>query len=158
MQLKIRRSQKTTGMLSKSVTFMLDARVELTNEEAGAVSKYKLGGQCIYNSANSQKHLAAADAAAGPVGALIALAKHRLSLNIHVNDLYQGQHIECKDLDELLGAEQAVRDACAMLRRYLDTAMCFDGSEEVIPYASAHAPMEPDLLPPPYPSAEASFA
>ena len=62
MQLKLSRSQKSSGMLSKSVVFCLDARADLTQEERHLIDKYKLGSQVIYNSAASAKHLANASA------------------------------------------------------------------------------------------------
>lgn len=42
MKLILRRDQKTTGMLSKSITFFLDVRAELTPEESDNIVKYKL--------------------------------------------------------------------------------------------------------------------
>lgn len=57
-----------------------------------------------------------------------------LSLRITVDGLMNGQHIECKDLDELLGAEAAILNACKSLRAYLDTAQTFDGREEVLEF------------------------
>jgi hypothetical protein len=86
MQLKLSRSQRSAGILSKSVMFMLDARLDLTAEEASNVQKYKLGEEVIYNSAASRKHLeGAAEAAlretAGSfVSQLARTAMHRLSL------------------------------------------------------------------------------
>jgi hypothetical protein len=138
LQLKRRRSQRTAGMLSKSVMFMLDARLDLSPEEAANVRKYALGNQVIYNSAASRKHLeAAAEAAvretAGSfVGQLARTAMHRLSLNITIDGLVKGQHIECKDLDELIAAENAIIQAARATRTYLDITKTFDGREDVI--------------------------
>lgn len=141
MQLKLKRSQKSGGIVSKSVIFALDARAELSNEESDAVQKYKLGSQVIYNSEASKQHLDAAqerlrDGTAGGLAKGIAsLALAKMKLNITVDGLTKGQHIECKDLDELLGAEVAIRDACEMLTQYLAVAKRFDGSEEIIEFA-----------------------
>jgi hypothetical protein len=41
MQLKLRRSQRSAGMLGRAVMFMLDARLELKAEEAANVKKYR---------------------------------------------------------------------------------------------------------------------
>ena len=57
-----------------------------------------------------------------------------LSLRVTVDGLMGGQHIECKDLDELLGAEAAILDACKNLKAYLETALTFDGREEVVEF------------------------
>ena len=140
MQLKLQRSQKSSGMISKSVVFCLDARVELTPEEAENVQKYKLGSMVIYNSEASKRHLAAGDAAAasstaGGVGkAFVRLAMAKLSLNISIDSLTRGHHIECKDLEELLGAEEAVMEGCKTLKMYLDAAGTFDGREVVVDF------------------------
>jgi hypothetical protein len=53
------------------------------------------------------------------------------SARLTVNNLMSGQHIECKDLDELLGAEAAIVEACQNLKAYLETALTFDGREEL---------------------------
>jgi len=134
MKLKLQRSQKSSGMISKSVVFALDARVELTPEEQDNLKKYKLGNQVIYNSEKSKKYLEAGMAAGGLLKAAAKLAMHRLSLNITIDGLIRGQHIECKDLDELLGAEEAIMEACRSLKTYLDAAITFDGREVVIDF------------------------
>ena len=53
IQLKLKRSQKA-GMLGK-MSFMLDARAELTSEAKGLVSKYGLGSLVIYDSKARQQ-------------------------------------------------------------------------------------------------------
>jgi hypothetical protein len=137
MQLKMRRSQRASGILSKSVMFMLDARLDLTAEETANVKKYKLGDLTVYNSAASRKHLeAAAEAAvresAGNFLAYVArTTMARLSLNITVDGLVKGQHVECKDLDELIGAENAIRQAAEATHAYLEIAKTFDGQEVI---------------------------
>lgn len=39
-------------------------------------------------------------------------------------------------MDELLGAESAIREGCETLRTYLDLAVTFDGREEIIKFES----------------------
>ncbi len=63
-------------------------------------------------------------------------ALSRMKLNITIASLESGQHIECKSLDELLGAEEAIMDACRSLRGYLDAAATFDGREMLIDFTS----------------------
>lgn len=106
MQLKLQRSQRSSGVFSKSVVFCLDVRAELTPEETQNVQKYKLGSMAIYNSEASKRHLAVgkeAIASGGLGQAFLKLAMAKLSLNITIDSLCGGHHIECKDLDELLG-------------------------------------------------------
>ena len=135
MQLVLRRSQKTAGMISKSVLFCLDARVDISPEERSDVDKYKLGSQVLYNSAAAAASLA--KAAAGVAGGsllkgAVNLAMSKLSLSITVDSLTRGHHIECKDIDELLGAEEAIRSACDHIRTYIAVAQTFDGREIVV--------------------------
>lgn len=140
MKLKLSRSQKTTGMMSKSVTFCIDARTELTPDEADDVKKYKLGSQVIYNSEASKRNMerGMSNLESGSVGGLmkgaVGLAMHKLTLNITIDSLTKGQHIEAKDMDEALGAEQAIRQACESMKAYLTAAATFDGREQVIEY------------------------
>ena len=146
MHLVLKRSERTTGMLSKNVLFGLTARVDLTAEESANVEKYKFGKYVIYNSENTQAHAERARAQlssgtlGGTLGGLVSAARSRMSLSVTVNSLIAGQYIECKDLDELIAAEEAIREACTGLRNYLDVTTTFDGSEEVIEYQSQVAP------------------
>ncbi len=155
MQLKLKRSQRSGGMLGSKVYFQLDARADLSGDEQALVKKYSLGKLVVYDSAARKKHDEAAsahfDAAAhAPVlastGGTIArslwsnarglahVAVSSLSLRVTVDSLTGGEHIECKDLNELLGAEIAIIDACRNVKAYLDTAINFDGREEVVEF------------------------
>lgn len=154
MQLKLTRSQREGGVVSKSVIFCLDARVQLTAEEQANVSRYKLGSQVIYNSEASKRHLAKSEAlqstgtAGGLAKSFVSLAMAALNLNITINGLQRGQHIECKSLDELLSAEEALMEACQNLRAYLDTAASFDGREVLVDF-SGKEPAVVSTAPPP---------
>jgi hypothetical protein len=147
MQLKLKRSQRAGGMLTGKVIFALDARTDLSPDEKGLVSKYALGKLVVYDSETRKKHGEAAyghfdDAATSSLGrslwknarGLASAAMMGLSLRVTVDGLTSGQHIECKDLDELLGAEAAIVDACKNLKTYLDTAQTFDGREDVVEF------------------------
>ena len=156
MQLKLKRSQRTGGMMGGKVIFILDARAEPTAEEASLIKKYALGKMNVYDSAERKKHQASAsghfgDASGGPVfeaptgkgvaGSLWSNAKGlassammALSLSVTIDSLIAGQHIECKDLNELLGAEGAISEACKNTKTYLDVAVTFDGREEVLEF------------------------
>jgi len=132
MQLKLKRSQREGGTFTKTMIFCLDARVELTAEEQASVNRYKLGGQMIYNSQAAKKHLDKANEAGAQgsyVKSLASVAMAALQLNISVNGLVSGTHVECKDLEELLAAEEAIMTACQNLKGFLTTAATFDGRE-----------------------------
>jgi hypothetical protein len=145
MQLILKRGQRSGGMLSNKIIFTLDARVDLTPEEKDNVKKYKLGPTPIYDSETRKSHSAAVAAHGETVGTgdlgrsllgfaagAVRAAAAALSLRITIDSLSAGQHVECKDLNELLGAEAAIRDACQTCKNYLAIASKFDGSEEVI--------------------------
>ena len=154
MQLKLTRSQRESGVLSRAVLFCLDARVQLTPEEQASVNRYKLGGQLIYNSEASKQRVKAGEAAmadgtgSGGFKALAQFALARLHLNITVDSLQRGQHIECKSLDELLGAEEALMEACQNLRAYLDTAASFDGREVLVDFNGKEPAVVSTVAPP----------
>lgn len=161
MQLKLRRSQRESGIVSKTAVFCLDARADLDVREQHDLARYKLYDQVIYNSEAAKRHLdkgaTATDSgtATGLLKGVMHLALSSLRLNITIRNLERGHHIECKSLEELLAAEEAIMEACQNLRVFLDIAATFDGSEVVIDFstgkpqavAQAHRP-EPILAPP----------
>jgi len=154
MQLKLKRSQRSGGIMGGKVLFALDARTDLSPEEQALVKKYGLGKLVVYDSEARKKHQGAAaghfdNAGNVPLKAtggdfarslwsnargLARVAMMALSLRVTVDSLVSGHHIECKDLDELLGADEAIRDACGNLKAYLETALTFDGREEVLEF------------------------
>ena len=113
----------------------LDARAEYTPEEMANIKKYKLGGQVIWNSAAGEKALGNfnnAMASQSVIGGLTNLAKLKMSLNITIDSLGNGQHIETESLDELIGAEEALMQGCQNAKSYLEVASTFDGAERVV--------------------------
>lgn len=145
MQLKLKRSQRSGGVMGNKVIFALDARADLKPEEKALVAKYALGKLVIYDSEQRKKfaeagmaHTASVQSGSGGVWAatkgLASLAMAAMTLRVSVDSLAQGHHIECKDLDELLGAETAITEACKNLKGYLETAATFDGREVVLDF------------------------
>jgi hypothetical protein len=153
MQLKLTRSQRSAGLLGGKVLFALDARAELSPDERALVKRYDLGKLVVYDSEARKKHGESAMGHFGDAGAvpgydlsaagkglwknargLASAAMAALSLRVTVDSMVSGQHIECKDLNELLGAEGAIRAACGNLKGYLETAVTFDGREEVVEF------------------------
>jgi hypothetical protein len=146
MQLKIKRSQRAGGLMGGKLLFCLDVRAEYSPEEQDSIKKYKLGGEVIYNSESAKRHLDAANAhldagSQGSVGGLLrgvaAIAMAKMNLHITIDSLAKGHHIECKELDELLGAEQTIHSACKNMKLYLDAAKTFDGREVVLDLSAA---------------------
>lgn len=137
MQLKIKRSQSTTGLISKSVVFCADIRAEYTTEERANINRYNLGGDVIYNSRAAADNLERMErqvdgSAKGLIKGFGSLILAKMNLNITIASLQQGHHIECKDLSELLECEEAILTACKGLRGFLEAAATFDGREIVV--------------------------
>ena len=132
MQLKVTRSQQKKGMMSKNVVFLLTAKLQLTEEEKFAVDEYKIGDIVIYNSEQSQKHLAKETSSA--LGAIAKLAMVKMSLNLTINNLTSGKTVECSTLDEVIAAEESIKEACENVKAYIGVAQTFDGREETFEF------------------------
>jgi hypothetical protein len=138
MLLKLIRTQRQT-LVKGTAVFMLDARVHLTSQEYGRIDHYKLGKEIVYTSAAAQRQqdmaLATLDGSAlGFARGLGRLALSKMHLAISIGSLVRGTHVECKDLPELMGAEEAVIQACQNLKAFLDTAATFDGREILVEF------------------------
>lgn len=141
MQLKLKRSQRDGGVISKNVIFCLDARAAYTAQERDSIRRYKLHNEIIYSSDKAkrlfdkgERQLASGETSGG-LKATAAFLMARLQLNVTVASLEKGHHIECKSLDELLAAEDALYDACKNVRKYLDLAATFDGREVLVDFS-----------------------
>ncbi|MBR0960894.1 hypothetical protein [Bradyrhizobium japonicum] len=156
MQLKLKRSQRLSTF-GKPI-FVLDARMEIAPEECALIERYRLGDCVVYDSAAREKYQEAAKqhleqtkdyeksssggAALKSLGRMlyrltragVSTALASMSLRITINSLMRGVHVECKDMDELLGAKTAIVQAGENLRSYIDTAVTFDGREEILEF------------------------
>lgn len=157
MSLIFKRSQ-SAGFMG-GVIFVLDARMDLSQEESFLVKKHWLGGLVVYDSKARERHTEAlrthlemsreqpsmfADGRTQLVGAgktlfrlgraSVSAAMASLSLRITVDGLISGVHIECKNMNELLAAESAIVEAGRNLKSFLETAQTFDGREEIIEF------------------------
>ena len=147
MQLKLQRSQRVGGALANTVIFCLDARAAYSDQEAANISKYKIGGEVIYSSEAAKRHAAnmsahldrtqsgsVKDRSMGLARGLASLAMANMSLNITIASLGRGQHVECKNLTELLEAEETIMEACRKVKLYLEAAATFNGSIALIDF------------------------
>lgn len=123
MKLLLRRAQRQ-ALLGK-VIFCLQVRAQLTDEERENVRRYKLGNGLLYER-NAMK-----EGGTEFQQLKSALAYRFLNLTISVNDLATGKTIECKDIVEMLAAEEQVRQAAQTFKAILHAAAGFEG-EEVI--------------------------
>jgi hypothetical protein len=159
IQLKLKRSQRL-GITGK-VIFVVDARLELPEEEYSLVRKYKLGELVVFDSAARKRHTEAMKAhyesskdksslrdSLDLKKQIFSLGKtfYRLarvgisgtmaglSLRITINSLMSGVHVECKEMGELGEAEEAIVQAAETVRTYLNAAATFDGREVVLEF------------------------
>lgn len=163
MQLKIRRTQRVGGVVANKTFFCLDAVADFTGEERQSIDKYKLGKEILYSSETAKRLQSAGDVgmaiggAANTTKALANFVMARMSLNITVNDIEKGKHIECKDMEELLAGEEALVSSCQKLKLWLETAATFDGREVVIDLSDGGDPRidSPTLQAPKAPGVDA---
>ncbi len=128
MKLIFKQSQASKGMLSKSIEFSLNARVELTETEKANIDKYKMGQEVIYSDERAQ--LGAAQINHG--GSLKSGVFNALTgLTITVNDMVRGKQIACKEILEMLHVKQTVEESCGQMKAMLDAAANFDGEDIV---------------------------
>lgn len=126
MNLLLRRDQKPAMMMG-APTFTLDVRAELTPEEKAAIDKYKLGNTLLY-----MRNPNVPDVDRQSLSGLASIVKWRITnLSVSVKDLIQGKRIECKDIMEMLGAEDQIREAAQNFKAVLQAAAGFGGEEIV---------------------------
>lgn len=155
MQLKIQRSQRLGGAFGGKLYFCLDVRAAYTEQETRDINKYQLRTEVIYNSQDAKRHLenagqhlgatqsgSAGERAGGLVKGAFSLAMAKMKLNISIGSLAAGQHIECKDLAELIEAEEVILAACKNLQNYLRLAKSFDGSTVLIDFPEGGEPVQ----------------
>lgn len=130
MKLVLRRSQKQTGLISKSVQFSLEAKVQLTDAEAASVKKYKMGSEVLYSKDRMGYRDWDNDSAGGMARNLAAIA---VALTITVDDLVKGKFVACKDILEMSAIVEQIKSACEGFKVMLDAASQFEG-EQVLEY------------------------
>jgi hypothetical protein len=114
MRLQIIRNQ-AKGMLG-GVKFELQARVQLTREEAELISKYRADREVLL-----KKEIK------------IPLTGRALILDITIGSLTAGQTFKCNDIAEILEYEKNVRESCEAFKHYIEVMENF-GGEEIIDY------------------------
>ena len=122
MKLLLRRDQKS-GMLSSSVTFTLDCRAEISEDEKQQIKKYKMGKTILYTKTDL------VDPGSGLLGVASRFTHRMMNLQLTVDDLTNGKHIECKDIMEMRSVEEQIKDACQNFKSILETAAHFGGEE-----------------------------
>lgn len=124
MKLLLRRSERASTF-GKPI-YVLDVRAELSPEEIGWIDKFKFGPSFLYT--RKGKPNVDTSTVSG-MGAL--LLHYATDMTVSVNDLRQGKRIECKDIMEMLAAEEQIKEAAKNFGSVLRAASQF-GGEEVI--------------------------
>lgn len=128
MRLRFRRSQRMSGLMSKTPVFTLEARVDITDEEMSHLKKYRMGQEVVY----SKERVAADRSGEGSFKGLARnLAAAATALTIRIDDLIAGTKVECKDILEMLAVEEQIVSACQTFKNILASMAYFEG-EEVI--------------------------
>lgn len=127
MKLLVRRNQRS-GLLGKMI-FTLEVRADLSQEERGAIDKYKLGDSVLY-----EKNTII-DPGTGLIGLASRLTFKAMNMSVSVKDLANGKKLECKDIVEMLAVEDQIREAGKTFNAVLKAALNF-GGEEVVDLAA----------------------
>ncbi len=101
------------GMIG-GVSFKVDAKVMLTEEEQKLVKHYKLQNEVIF-----QKKMVN-----------IWGQPTDYTIDVRVKHLLDGQSYKCKSLDEVISYSESLHNACETLKTYLEIAASFGGREE----------------------------
>lgn len=113
-----------------AISFVLNLRSKLSDQEAEYVRKYKLGKDILYEKASVMDKLPKL----GPVQRLFSVFAAKAKGHIFtVNDLVKGRTVECKDIIEMIEAEEQIKKAAQSFHNVLQTCQQF-GGEEVIKY------------------------
>jgi len=118
MRLLIKRNQPTH--VADAVRFELQAKTQLTPEEADLVEAYDLGRMVVLKTELQ-----------APVSG------QPIQLLLKIKDLIDGRRFDCNDIAEVLETENSVKQACENFRGYLQVMENFD-SEQVLEYPMTH--------------------
>ena len=125
MKLLLRRDQQVSGLLRNTITFSVTVRAELSDQERQSIEKYKLGESILYTRGEL------VDKGSGLLGLASRVAFHAMNISVSVNDLAHGKRVECKDIVEMLGVEEQLKQAAATFKMVLDAASHFGGDEVI---------------------------
>lgn len=123
MKLLLRRNQKAGMMSMGKVSFVLDVRAELTDEERAHIKRYKLSDTMLYE----RRKLI--DRGSGFLGFISRIFFRITNLTISVSDLAGGKQVSCKNIVEMIGVEEEIKSAAQMFKNVLSAAAHFGGEE-----------------------------
>ena len=112
MKLMITRDQ-AKGMFG-GVKFQMDAKVELTSDEAAVIKKYKADKEVLISKEVK-----------------IPFTGKAINLAITIDSLVAGQTFKCSDIAEILESEKSVKEACESFKNYIVVMNNFGGQETI---------------------------
>lgn len=119
MKIALHRTQKS-GLMGRT-TYLLRVRAELTSDERDIINKNGLANELlVYH-----------DKTADATSLASAIIKSMSDTELTVESFVRGTTFTCKNVAELLGIEDEIRQAGLNLRAYIESARQF-GGEEVI--------------------------
>lgn len=111
MNLVISKNQ-SKGMMG-AVSFEVRAQAQLSEEERKLVQHYKLENEVLFSRKMVNLWGQSTDA----------------DVRVTVRQLLNGDTYKCKDLGEVIGYTDSLKDACQTLKAYLEVAREFGGQE-----------------------------
>lgn len=132
MQLKVKRDQRSDGLVFKSATYILSVVCEFTPEEEQTIKKNKLGNEVLLRDPTSKDIRYAKSGFAKAAKLLTTDAGDWISIT--PTDLRAGLVFEAKDQFDLNAFEGRVKNACGTLNAMLMKSGSFEGSEEVVDF------------------------
>lgn len=123
-------------MLGNRTMFILEVRGQFSQTEQETIRKCHLGDTIIFDRFPWKEPSVRSGA---PATAHVAQAlMDALQVQIYARDLVDGRTFECKDIREMIIAEDAIKDASELFALVLKRAMTF-GGEEIFDYEAPAA-------------------
>jgi len=126
MKLHLRRDQQASGIVRSKITFSLTVRADLSPDEVSNIQRYKLGDTILYTRGELVE-----GSGSGLIGLASKVAFKMTNIAVSVNDLANGKRVECKDIMEMLGVEEQIKQAAATFKAVLEAAAHFGGDEVI---------------------------
>jgi hypothetical protein len=108
MKLHITRDQGK-GMMG-GVRFQLEAKVDLTPQEAELVKRYRADKEALLQTE-------------------MTIFGKKLEFDLKIEDLVKGRNFQCKDIGDILATEENVKQACSTFKNYIEVMKGFGGRE-----------------------------
>lgn len=127
MQLVIQKDQDKKMM--GGVSFVLSAKVNLTDEEKSVIKHYKAEKVILHQKKNLASSVSEVAAATSIAGRLMSRALDKLFSDLTIGSLVSGVSFKCKDIGEIIDHEEQLKSVVAIFYNYLQTMIAFGGTQ-----------------------------